>query len=59
MSLPFDHVTLINLYISSYREATWVMFFHANVQVVIDFLFQIFCDNKIQQVLQKRQMISW
>ena len=55
-SLPFDHVTLINLYISSYREATGATFIHANAQVVIDFLFQIFCDNKI---LQERQMLSW
>ena len=29
-SLPFDHVTLINLHISSYREATGAMFIHAN-----------------------------
>ena len=29
-SLPFDHVTLINLYISSYREATGATFIHAN-----------------------------
>ena len=28
--LPFDHVTLINLYISSYREATGATFIHAN-----------------------------
>ena len=58
-SLPFDHVTLINLYISSYREATGATFIHANAQVVIDFLFQIFCDNKIQQILQERQMLLW
>ena len=30
-SLPFDHVTLIDLYISSYREATGATFIHANV----------------------------
>ena len=29
--LPFDHVTLINLYISSYREATGATFIQANV----------------------------
>ena len=55
-SLPFDHVTLINLYISSYREATGATFIHAIAQVIIDFLFQIFCDNKI---LQERQMLLW
>ena len=54
-SLPFDHVTLINHYISSYREATRATFVHAKAQVVIDLLFQILCDNKI---LQERQMLS-
>ena len=44
-SLPFDHITLINLYISSYREATG--------------FFQIFCDKKIQQIFQERQMLWW
>ena len=29
MSLPLDHVTLINLYISRYSEATGAMFIHA------------------------------
>ena len=29
-SLPFDHVTLINLFIFSYREATGAMFIHTN-----------------------------
>ena len=29
MSLVFDHVTLINLCISNYREATGAMFIHA------------------------------
>ena len=29
-SLPVDHTTLINLFISSYREATGAMFIHAN-----------------------------
>ena len=57
MPLPFDHVTLINLYISSYGEATGAMFIHANTQIVINFLLQIFCDNKIQQILQERQML--
>ena len=54
MPLPFDHVTLINLYISSYREATLN---HANALVVIGILFQIFCDSKNQQILQERQML--
>ena len=54
--LPFNHMTLINLYISSYREATGAMFINANAQVVIDLLFQMFCDNKI---LQERQMLLW
>ena len=30
-SLPFDHMTLIDLYISSYREATGATFIHSNV----------------------------
>ena len=30
MSLLSDHMTLINLFISSYREATGTMFIHAN-----------------------------
>ena len=34
------------------------MVIHANAWVVIEFFFQIFCD-KIQQILQERQMISW
>ena len=29
-SLPFDHVTLINLFIFSHREATGAMFIHTN-----------------------------
>ena len=58
-SLPYDHETLINLYISSYREAIGATFIHGNAQVIIDFLLQIFCDNKIQQNLQERQMFSW
>ena len=56
-SLPFDCVTLKNLFISSYREATGATFIHANASVIIDFLFQIFCENKIQQILQERQII--
>ena len=32
---------------------------HEKDQVVINFLFQIFCDNKIQQILQERQMLLW
>ena len=55
-SLAFDHVTLINLYIPSYREVTRATFIHANAQVVVDFLLQISCDNKI---LQERQMLLW
>ena len=53
-TLPFDHVTLINLYISSYREATGVTFIHKHLGI-IDLLLQIFCNNKI---LQERQMQS-
>ena len=30
LSLRFDDVTLISLYISSYREATEAMFIHTN-----------------------------
>ena len=30
MSFLFDHVTLINLFISSYRDATGATFVHAN-----------------------------
>ena len=55
-------VTSLGLfYISSYGEATEAAFIHANVQVVISFLLQIFYDNKIQQILQERQMLcgSW
>ena len=55
-SLPSDHVKLINLYISSYREAKGATFIHANAQVFIDLLFQIFCDDKI---LQERKILSW
>ena len=58
-SLSFDHMILINLCISSYREATGATFIHTNAQVVIVFLLQIFCDNKIQQILLERQMPSW
>ena len=55
-SLPFDHMILINLFISNYTEATGAMFIHAKAWVVIDFLFQIYCDNK---TLHQRQMPSW
>ena len=34
-------------------EATGVVFIHANASVFIDFLFQTFCDNKIQRILQE------
>ena len=54
-SLPFDQMTLINLCISSYREATGATFIHSKAKVVMDVLFQIFCDNEIQQILQERQ----
>ena len=54
-----DHVTMIIFYISSYREVTGATFIHTNAEIIIDFLFQIFCDNKIQQILQERQMLSW
>ena len=53
-SLPSDHVTLINLYMSRCRGATGATFIYAT-----DFLFQIFCNNKIQQILQERHMLSW
>ena len=58
-SFSFDHVKLINLYISSYSEAIGAMLIHANAYIVIDFLLQIFCDNQIQQILQEKQMLSW
>ena len=54
MSLPFNHVTLINLYISSYRVAGVAIFLHANTSVLIDFGII-----KIQQIVQERQMLSW
>ena len=57
-SLPFDHVTLINIYISSYREDTEATFIQTNAQVIVDFLFQIFCDNEWQE-RQIRQVLSW
>ena len=59
MSLSFDHVALINLYISSYREAPGATFIHTNAYVVIGLLFQIFCDSKNQQILQERYLLSW
>ena len=59
MPLPFDHVTFINLYISSYREATVVTSIHTDTLVVISFLCQIFCNNKIRQILKERQMLLW
>ena len=58
MLLPFDHTTFINLYISNYRETTGAIFIHTNAKD-IDFLFQIFCDYKIPQILQQRQVLSW
>ena len=59
MSLPFNRMTMINLYISSYREVTGATFIHTNTYFLINFLFEIFCDNKIQQILQERQMLLW
>ena len=59
MSLPLDHVILINLYISSYIDATEAMFINAHASVFINFLFQTFCENRIQQILQERQMFPW
>ena len=35
------------------------MFIHAETYIVMDFLFQVFCNNNIQQILQQRQMLSW
>ena len=34
----------------------WVHYAYA--LVAIDILFQVFCDNKIQQILQEKQMLS-
>ena len=34
------------MFIPSYKEATGAMFIHTNAYVIINFLFQIFCDNK-------------
>ena len=85
-SLPHNHMTFTNPFISSYRgqcyqiwavkttpwqkskehflgvlpiEPTGATFIHTNTEVVISFLLQIFCDNKIQQLLQKTQMLLW
>ena len=55
-AITFDHVTLVNLYTFNYREATGAMFIHASTKVAMDFLFQTFCNNKIQQILQEKQM---
>ena len=53
-------MTFIDLYISPVMERPQVkVFVHANAEVVIDFLFQIICDNKIQQILQERKMHLW
>ena len=35
------------------------MFIHENANFIIDFLFQIFCGNKIKQILLERQMLLW
>ena len=55
MPLPFDHVTLINLYIFNYRG-------HRNYVYPLKCLgcldlFQIFCDKKIQQIFQERDAL--
>ena len=42
---------------SSVTQATGAILIPTNTYVIIDFLFQIFCDNKIQQILQERQML--
>ena len=48
---------MVNLYISSYGETTGATFIHVNDKVIIDFLLQIFWDNKIQEILLERQML--
>ena len=42
---------------SSVTQATGAILIPTNAYVITDFLFQIFCDNKIQQILQERQML--
>ena len=42
---------------SSVTQATGAMLIPTNAYVITDFLFQIFCNNKIQQILQERQML--
>ena len=46
ISLPFDQVILINLYISSYSKTIRATFIHANVETIINFLIQIVCNKK-------------
>ena len=46
ISLPFDQVILINLYISSYNKTIRATFIHANVETIINFLIQIVCNKK-------------
>ena len=50
--INFDHVTLINLYISPVIKKP------QGLKITIN-LFQIFCVNKIQQILPERLMLSW
>ena len=50
--ITFDHVTLINLYISPVIKKP------QGLKITIN-LFQIFCVNKIQQILQERLMLPW
>ena len=50
--ITFDHVTLINLYISPVIKKP------QGLKITIN-LFQIFCVNKIQQILPERLMLSW
>ena len=42
---------------SSVTQATGAMLIPTNAYVITDFLFQIFCNNKIQQILRERQML--
>ena len=56
--ITFDHVTVINRYISSYRGHRG--YIHPHKRLSRHRLFvSILCDNKIQQILQERKMLSW
>ena len=41
--------------VSNYSEATEATFIHTNAEIVTDFLFQSFCDGKIQQICKKEK----